>query len=101
VKDNIDFASDLGQQVSEQYRQYQAEISEINRKLIEIQNDKSETATAQRRKLFMRLDGLRAEIFNLIPFDRAGFEKYAERMLGHVRQIILNSAFMSDCIIGW
>lgn len=88
-------------QVLERYRQYQDEMSEINHKLIEIQDDKSAAATAQRRDLFARRDALRTIIFKLIPFNRDAFDKYADRMLGHIRNAILGNDFMSDCIMNW
>lgn len=101
MKQSVDFTPDSERKILEQYRRYRDEMSEINRKLIEMQDDKSEPAIAQRSDLFARRDALRTDIFKLIPFNHAEFEKYAERMLGHVRNAILGSDFMSDCIINW
>jgi len=98
---SVDFTPDSNQQILAQYRKYRAEMSEINRKLIEIQEDKSDTATTQRQILFSRLETLRTFILKLIPFNHSAFEKYAERMLGHARDAILASDFMSNSIMTW
>lgn len=83
---------------SDKYRKYRSEACRISQCLA---SEVSTLTNTERVKLFKRLDELRNKIFNLVPFNRQAFEKYADKMLNHTRNTILNDNFMTGCIINW
>lgn len=83
---------------SDKYRKYNTEAIQISQQL---RAGASTLANAERAKLFRRLDELRNKIFDLVPFNHHAFKEYADKMLTHTGNTILNDNFLTECIINW